>query len=106
MDLIKRCKDILIEYENIIFAYIFGSYVTGKMREVGNPKMLGEAFDILNSKKYLSDEDTRVYKNMVGLRNILSHEYLKIDKKMIYDILKNNLIDIKRFIIFVNDNFI
>lgn len=32
MDNIKRCKDILIKYENIIFAYIFGSYVQGKMR--------------------------------------------------------------------------
>ena len=43
---------------------------------------------------------------MVGLRNILSHEYVNIDKSMIYDIMKNNLIDIKRFIIFVHDNFI
>ncbi|MBU5437227.1 DUF86 domain-containing protein [Tissierella sp. MSJ-40] len=73
---------------------------------LGNPKTLGEAFDILNNEKYLSDEDTNVYKNMVGLRNILSHEYLEIDKKIIYDILKNNLIDIKRFIVFINDNFI
>ena len=43
---------------------------------------------------------------MVGLRNILSHEYLKIDKMIIYDILKNNLVDIKKFIIFTHDNFV
>ena len=42
---------------------------------------------------------------MVGLRNILSHEYVKIDKRIIYSILKKNLNDFKRFIIFVNDNF-
>ena len=60
---------------------------------------LGEAFNILNKEKYLNDEETKVYRNMVGLRNILSHEYINIDK-IIYSILKNNLIDIKKFVIF------
>ncbi|SCL83770.1 type VII toxin-antitoxin system HepT family RNase toxin [Sporanaerobacter sp. PP17-6a] len=73
---------------------------------MGNPETLGDAFEILNNKKYLEDKETKIYKNMVGLRNILSHEYLKIDKKIIYEILQYNLTDIKKFIIFVNDNFI
>lgn len=73
---------------------------------IGNPETLGEAFNILNREKYLSDDETKTYRNMVGLRNVLSHEYLKIDKKIIYDILQNNLIDIKKFIIFINDNFV
>ena len=73
---------------------------------IGNPETLGEAFNILNKEKYLSDDEAKIYRNMVGLRNILSHEYLKIDKKIIYDILQNNLIDIKKFIIFIHDNFV
>ncbi len=73
---------------------------------MGSPETLGEAFNILNKEKCLNDEETKVYRNMVGLRNILSHEYINIDKKIIYSILKNNLIDIKKFVIFVNDNFI
>ena len=73
---------------------------------LGNPETLAEAFNILNKKKYLSDDETKIYRNMVGLRNILSHEYLKINKEIIFDILKNNLVDIKKFIIFVHDNFI
>jgi len=73
---------------------------------MGSPETLGEAFNILNKEKYLNDEETKVYRNMVGLRNILSYEYINIDKKIIYSILKNNLIDIKKFVIFVNDNFI
>lgn len=32
MDIAKICKDILLEYEKIIFAYIFGSYVQNKMK--------------------------------------------------------------------------
>ena len=72
---------------------------------IGNPETLGEAFSILNKEKYIKDDEANTYRNMVGLRNILSHEYLKIDKSIIYDVLKNNLADIKKFIIFVNDNF-
>lgn len=73
---------------------------------IGNPETLGEAFNILNKEKYLTDNETKTYRNMVGLRNVLSHEYLKIDKEIIYGILHNNLVDIKKFIIFVHDNFI
>lgn len=32
MDIVKKCKNILMRYEDIIFVYIFGSYVQGKMR--------------------------------------------------------------------------
>jgi predicted nucleotidyltransferase len=32
MDIFKRCKDILLKHNNIIFAYIFGSYVQDKAR--------------------------------------------------------------------------
>ena len=73
---------------------------------IGKPETLGGAFDILNKNKYLSDEDTKIYKNMVGLRNILSYEYVNIDKRIIYSVLKNNLIDIKNFILFINEKFI
>jgi uncharacterized protein YutE (UPF0331/DUF86 family) len=34
---------------------------------------------------------------MAGLRNILVHEYLDIDKEKLYDILQNNLQDFKEF---------
>lgn len=73
---------------------------------IGNPSTLGDAFDILNKKKYIDEKDTRIYTNMVGLRNILSHEYLKIDKNIIYDILKYKLNDIKKFIIFIDESFL
>ena len=32
MDIIEKCKNLLMRYEYIIFAYIFGSYAKGKMR--------------------------------------------------------------------------
>ncbi|NLM96954.1 MAG: nucleotidyltransferase domain-containing protein [Halanaerobiaceae bacterium] len=32
MDITRNCRNILKRHENIIFAYIFGSYVQGKVR--------------------------------------------------------------------------
>lgn len=33
MDITEKCKEILIGYKNIIFAYIFGSFVQDKIRK-------------------------------------------------------------------------
>lgn len=33
MDTIKKCRDTLIKYEDIVFSYIFGSYAKSSMRE-------------------------------------------------------------------------
>ncbi len=33
MDIIKKCKDILMKYEDIVFSYIFGSYAQNSIRE-------------------------------------------------------------------------
>ncbi|WFA08592.1 DUF86 domain-containing protein [Tissierella sp. Yu-01] len=73
---------------------------------MGNPDTLGDAFTVLNKENYLGDGETIIYKNMVGLRNILAHEYLKIDKEIIFSILQNNLVDFKKFIVFINDTFV
>jgi uncharacterized protein YutE (UPF0331/DUF86 family) len=73
---------------------------------LGSPITMAEAFEILYKEKYISKDDMITYKNMVAFRNILSHEYVKIDKKMVYDIMINNLSDFERFILFINDNFI
>ncbi|TJX15177.1 DUF86 domain-containing protein [Tissierella creatinini] len=49
---------------------------------LGNPETLGGAFDILCKEKYIDKAEAKIYRNMVGLRNILSHEYIKINKNI------------------------
>ena len=39
---------------------------------------------------------------MVGLRNILIHEYVSIDLNKIYEILQNRLDDFRDFIKYIN----
>ena len=61
MDIIRKCKNILIEYENITFAYIFGSYAQGKIRvdsDIDIAIYLEKKIDIetyLEIKMYLSE---------------------------------------------------
>ncbi len=74
--------------------------------KLGSPNTMAEAFEILYNKKYISKEDMKTYKNMIAFRNILSYEYVKVDKRMVYDIMTRNLSDFQKFILFINDNFI
>lgn len=61
VDIIGKCKNILIEYENITFAYIFGSYAQGKIRvdsDIDIAIYLEKKIDIetyLEIKMYLSE---------------------------------------------------
>ncbi len=35
---------------------------------------------------------------MAGFRNILVHEYLEIDRRRVYQVLRDDLVDFERFI--------
>lgn len=50
---------------------------------------------ILMNKGYLNEDQKNNFIKMIGFRNTLVHEYIDIDRKIVYDILKNHLEDIK-----------
>ena len=56
-----------------------------------------EGVDSLVKNLVISEETAENVKKMIGLRNILVHEYGKIDREEIYDVLKNDLKDIEKF---------
>lgn len=56
-----------------------------------------EAVSVLYGKKVFSGSLASEITKMIGLRNILVHEYGKIDRKKIYKVLKENLDDLKLF---------
>jgi uncharacterized protein YutE (UPF0331/DUF86 family) len=65
--------------------------------ELDRPEDNYEAVSILFENKVISEDSARKITKMIGLRNILVHEYGKIDRKKIYDILKKQLSDIEGF---------
>lgn len=56
-----------------------------------------EAVSILFDKKIISEELAEKLSKMIGLRNILVHEYGKIDRKKIYKILQTQIKDLEEF---------
>jgi len=50
---------------------------------------------ILAGKKFISTELEEKWIRMIGFRNTLVHEYIDIDRKIVYDVLQNNIKDLE-----------
>ncbi|MCP4424661.1 MAG: DUF86 domain-containing protein, partial [Chloroflexi bacterium] len=46
---------------------------------------------ILAEHKYIDSVQQKSWTQMIGFRNILVHQYIDIDRKIVYDVLQNNL---------------
>lgn len=65
--------------------------------DLGQVDMLSDGFRILKDFGYWTEEECQVYIKMVAFRNMISHQYMNIDAKVVYDILQNRLEDIMGF---------
>ncbi|MEW6408325.1 MAG: DUF86 domain-containing protein [Patescibacteria group bacterium] len=61
------------------------------------PTTLSENFYILNEEKIISSEITEKMVKMTDFRNIVVHDYEKINYNIVYNILQNNLKNIEEF---------
>lgn len=50
--------------------------------------------NVLFEKGYISNNSQENWIKIIGFRNILVHDYLDIDRKIVFDVLQNNLKDI------------
>ena len=50
--------------------------------------------DILHKNNYITNELKTNWIQIIGFRNILVHDYLDIDRKIVFSVLQNNLTDI------------
>lgn len=62
------------------------------------PQTATEAIEVLGKEGILEDSFTKEFSKAVGFRNILIHDYVKIDYQLVLENLKNNLSDFHRFI--------
>ena len=67
---------------------------------LGNPKNYRECVEILIKNGYISEELGKRLISMVGLRNLLVHEYIKIDLSRLFEFL-NNIDDFREFIYYI-----
>lgn len=62
------------------------------------PATLSESFHILREENIIPIGLTEKLVKMTGFRNIMAHDYEKIDYSIVYDVLQNKLEDIKEFV--------
>lgn len=72
-------------------------------KELRKPATMGESFAILQEEKILPAELADKLTRMVGFRNVVAHDYEKIDYRIVYDVLQNRLKDIEQFIKKISD---
>jgi len=61
-----------------------------------------DIIDKLGERNIIPSEFSKAIRGMAGLRNILVHEYARLDLKKIYDIFQNRLDDLYKFIKYIN----
>lgn len=67
-------------------------------KDLRRPQTYSESFDILQEEQFIPSELTDKLINMARFRNILSHDYEKLDFSIVYDILQNHLQDAEEFL--------
>lgn len=67
------------------------------LKSFRRPNSYSETFHILKEENFISSDLTEKLAKMAGFRNIIAHDYENLDFRVIYDVLKNRLIDIEKF---------
>jgi len=99
---IEKDVDIRGMVERYLYLGIQASIDLGgaiiSLKNFRKPTTLSENFYILEEEKIISKKLTEEMAKLVGLRNILSHQYGKINYDIVYDVLQNRLGIIEEFI--------
>lgn len=71
-----------------------GNHVIADM-DLGIVNWYSDIPSILAEKGYIDSDQEKNWLQMIGFRNTLVHDYLDIDRSIVYDILQNHLEDIE-----------
>mgnify|MGYP000005135533 CR=1 FL=1 len=84
---LQLCTQIIIDVGHLIIID------SGDKRPEDNYEMVST----LRQKKIISKKTADNVTSMIGLRNLLVHEYGHIDRNKVYKILKENITDLDKF---------
>ena len=74
--------------------------------DYGLPQTAYEAAQILFDKGLLDNDDLELMKKMIGFRNVVGHNYLSINKEVVYFILTEGRQDIKKLLAKITNRFL
>jgi uncharacterized protein YutE (UPF0331/DUF86 family) len=84
---LQRACETVIDLANLLVA----------AQDWGIPASSRESFEILRNHKVISAELTKKLTSMVGLRNLLVHQYSRIDMVQISQLIEEDLDDLLEF---------
>lgn len=94
-------------FEKIVESLVDLAQLIIKVENFPQPTEDIQTFDILFDKKIISDELKINLKNAKGMRNILAHEYGKVDNELIFESVTQEIIkDAEKFIKKVKENIL
>lgn len=67
-------------------------------KNLRKPATMSEAFYILNEEGIIPEKLTEKLAKMTGFRNILAHDYEKIDYAIVHNALNHGVLDISSFV--------
>jgi len=74
--------------------------------EYGFPETAYEAAQILLTKGILGQQEVEIFKRMVGFRNAVGHDYININKDVVYQILNHGEKDIRTLLTRIVSKFL
>jgi uncharacterized protein YutE (UPF0331/DUF86 family) len=63
--------------------------------DLGRVNVYKDIAVILAENNYLNEEEKELFIRIIAFRNILVHDYMDLDRDVIFNLLKNNLDDIR-----------
>ena len=74
--------------------------------DYGLPQSAYEASQILCEKRILDEDDLEILRKMIGFRNIVGHDYISINKEVVYFILTKGLEDISSILSKITEKYL
>ncbi|MDI6730919.1 MAG: DUF86 domain-containing protein [Candidatus Altarchaeum sp.] len=93
-----KTKEWALRYgllETIQIVIDISCHITAKFN-LGNPKTYAECVELLKKHNYVDKRIEKQLIGMIGLRNVLVHEYIAVDIEKLY-LLLHNIKDLKEF---------
>lgn len=70
------------------------------------PRDSKDVFSVLNEEGYLKRSDPTRLKQMAGFRNIIVHDYTRVDPAIVYSILKKSIPDLVNFSLDIKESIL
>ena len=99
-NIINYVFEYLANRDDILFAYLFGSYAKSKqthLSDIDIPNSYADSFSVLAENGVVDNNRSHSLEKMAKFRNVVVHDYDRVDAEIVIGILKKNLDDFTKF---------